>query len=155
MCTLWKLRNFTATVVTKILLKNFTINWFDGKKFALQWISRFSTLCAPQYRKKLLSPKNISSNHLFSNFFSKDVGFTKFLPKYNYNYHTMRLAKFVCVVLMNFSKKGWIFSGKKACVAGNFCWIIFSISPQLAINVRNDTTAAAEFSCKEREDVSH
>ena len=28
-----------------VLLKNFTINWFDGKNFAWQWISRFSTLC--------------------------------------------------------------------------------------------------------------
>ena len=25
-------------------LKNFTINWFDGKKFAWQWIFHFSTL---------------------------------------------------------------------------------------------------------------
>ena len=29
-----------------VLLKNFTVNWFDGKNFAWQWISRFSTLCA-------------------------------------------------------------------------------------------------------------
>ena len=29
-----------------VLLKNFTINWFHGKKFVWQWISRFSTLCS-------------------------------------------------------------------------------------------------------------
>ena len=29
----------------------------------------------------LVSPKNISSNHLFSNFFSENVTFTKFFPK--------------------------------------------------------------------------
>ena len=40
MFTLWKLRNFTATIVTEkfrqinVLLKNFTISWFDGKIFA-------------------------------------------------------------------------------------------------------------------------
>ena len=50
--TLWKLRNFTATVFRKfsvkstrnVLLKNFTVNWFDEKIFVWQWISRFSTL---------------------------------------------------------------------------------------------------------------
>ena len=31
--------------------------------------------------KNLVSPKNISSNQLFSNFYSKKVSFTKFLPK--------------------------------------------------------------------------
>ena len=31
--------------------------------------------------KNLLSPKNISSNQLFSKFFSRNVTFTKFLPK--------------------------------------------------------------------------
>ena len=29
-----------------ILVKKCTINWFDGKKFAWQWISRLSTLCS-------------------------------------------------------------------------------------------------------------
>ena len=48
--TLWKLQNFTATIFSQkfrqinVLLNNFTINWFDGKRFAWQWISRFSTL---------------------------------------------------------------------------------------------------------------
>ena len=48
--TLWKFRNFIATVFSQkfrqinVLLKNFTINWFDGKKFAWQWICRFSTV---------------------------------------------------------------------------------------------------------------
>ena len=49
--TLWKFRNFIATVFSQkfrqinVLLKNITIHWFDGKKFAWQKISRFSTLC--------------------------------------------------------------------------------------------------------------
>ena len=51
-CTVWKLRNFTATVSSQIfrqinvLLKDFTVNQFDEKKFVCQWISRFSTLCS-------------------------------------------------------------------------------------------------------------
>ena len=56
--TLWKLQNFTATIFSQkfrqinVLLNNFTIIWFDGKKFAWQWISRLSTRCvfAPQSR---------------------------------------------------------------------------------------------------------
>ena len=50
--TLWKLRNFTAKGFSQnfrqsiILQKNFTTNWFDGKKFAWQWIFHFSTLCS-------------------------------------------------------------------------------------------------------------
>ena len=49
--TLWKLRNFTAKGFSQnfrqiiILQKNFTTNWFDGKKFAWQWIFYFSTMC--------------------------------------------------------------------------------------------------------------
>ena len=52
---LWKFRNFTATVFSQkfrqinVLLKNFTINWFDGRKFAWQRISRFSTRCVPHW----------------------------------------------------------------------------------------------------------
>ena len=48
--TVWKLRNFTATVFSQIfrqinvLLNNFTVNQFDEKKFAWQWFFRFSTL---------------------------------------------------------------------------------------------------------------
>ena len=38
-----------------------------------------STQCGKM--KNLLPPKNISSNQLFSKFFSKNVAFTKFLPK--------------------------------------------------------------------------
>ena len=42
--------SLTATVFSQnfrqinVLLKNFIMNWFDGKSFAWQWISRFSTL---------------------------------------------------------------------------------------------------------------
>ena len=45
-----KMQTVESTVFTQkfrqinVLLKNFTIDWFDGKKFAWQWISRFSTL---------------------------------------------------------------------------------------------------------------
>ena len=52
-----KFRNFQGFFSQKfrqitILVKKFTINWFDGKKFAWQWISRLSTRCvfAPQSR---------------------------------------------------------------------------------------------------------
>ena len=40
---------------------------------------RYGTQCGKT--KNLVSPKNISSNQLFSNFFSKNATFTKFLPK--------------------------------------------------------------------------
>ena len=46
----WKLRHFTDMIFSQkfrqinVLLKNFTINWFDGRKFGWQWICRFSTL---------------------------------------------------------------------------------------------------------------
>ena len=48
--TVWKLQNFTPTVFSQIfrqinvLLKDFTVNQFDEKKFAWQWFFRFSTL---------------------------------------------------------------------------------------------------------------
>ena len=53
----------TATIFSQkfrqisILVKNFTINWFDGKKFVWQRIARFSTLCKMSlpYTKPLLS----------------------------------------------------------------------------------------------------
>ena len=54
--------------------------------------------------KKLLSPKNISSNHFFSNFFSKTVAFTNFLPK-------MRESKFLKLphsVLLHFFDKNFV-----------------------------------------------
>ena len=53
--TLWKLQNFTAMISPQkfrqinVLLKKFTIDWFDGKKFAWQWICRFSTLWCTIY----------------------------------------------------------------------------------------------------------
>ena len=94
-CTLWKLRSFPApaTIFSQkfrqinVLLKNLTINWFDGKSFEWQWISRFSTFWAAQYCtvwKKCSQWKSISSNqllYLFSNFFSKSAAVTKFLSK--------------------------------------------------------------------------
>ena len=36
---------------SKTILKNFTVNWFDGKKFAWQWIFQFSTLWRPNFEK--------------------------------------------------------------------------------------------------------
>ena len=49
-CSLRKFWNLTAIFFSqkfrqiKVLLKNVTVNWFDGKHFAWQWISLFSTL---------------------------------------------------------------------------------------------------------------
>ena len=45
------------SVKSTFSLKNFTLNWFDEKKFAWQWVFRFSTL--------FVHSKNISSNQLF------------------------------------------------------------------------------------------
>ena len=64
--TVWKLRNFNATVFSQIfrqinvLLKNFTLNWFDEKKFTWQRISRFSTSHTVQCGKAKNSlPRNL------------------------------------------------------------------------------------------------
>ena len=87
---LWKLWNFTVTVFIQnfcqinVLLKNFTVNWFDEKICVAENLSFFHTLfrVAQCWKKRnFLSPKNISSNQLFSKFFSKNVSFTKFLQK--------------------------------------------------------------------------
>ena len=54
-----------ATVFTQkfrqinVLLQNFTINWFDGKKFTWQWISRFSTHTLWKLRNFTLTEKKI------------------------------------------------------------------------------------------------
>ena len=72
--THWKFRNFTATVFSQkicqinVLLKNFTINCFDGKKFAWQWIFRFSTLCCGNYGNSLSC---ISISYFFDKKFVK------------------------------------------------------------------------------------
>ena len=54
-----------------VLPKNFAINWFDGKKFAWQWIFDFSTLhCAHSMEKWKIhfhDWKKISWNQQFSN----------------------------------------------------------------------------------------
>ena len=57
-----------------VLLKNFTINWFDGKKIVWQQHT-------VEKREILFHRKNISSNQLFSNLFTKTVTFTEFLLK--------------------------------------------------------------------------
>ena len=43
----------------------------------------FQNVHTVEKQKNFSHRKNISSNHLFSNFFSKYVGFTKFFPKYS------------------------------------------------------------------------
>ena len=61
------LRNFHTVVILQkfrqinILQKKFTINWFDGKEFAWQIVSQFSTLWWGNYR------------NLLSRFFGKNV----------------------------------------------------------------------------------
>ena len=52
---------------------NQPVNWFD------EILLSYYTLCGKM--KDLLKLKQISSNQLFSNFFSKNFIFTKFLPK--------------------------------------------------------------------------
>ena len=58
--TLWKLQKFTATVFSQIfrqitvLLKNFTVNGFDEKYFAWQWISAISTVCTLHFTVNFL-----------------------------------------------------------------------------------------------------
>ena len=59
--TLWKLRNFTATIFSQkfrqinFLLKKFTLNCFDGKKIAWQRFFCFSTLCWVNFTKNYCS----------------------------------------------------------------------------------------------------
>ena len=65
--TVWKLRNFTATILPQkfrqinFLLKKFTLNWIDEKKFAWQWISCFPTECEK------------TRNSLSQNFFFREI----------------------------------------------------------------------------------
>ena len=75
-------------VKATILLKKLLNSWFHEIFFRWERISCFSTLCSstfPQHSEEkpeiLSHQKNISSNWLFSNFFSKNVNFTKFLSK--------------------------------------------------------------------------
>ena len=56
-------------------------SWFDEKKIWWERISRFSSMRSVEKREILSHWKKISSNHLFSNFFSKTIAFTKFLRK--------------------------------------------------------------------------
>ena len=64
-------------VVPKRVLSCYDKNCFDENslKYVLQIVLQYYS----QYGKT--SPKNISSNQLFSNYFSKNVTFTKFLPQ--------------------------------------------------------------------------
>ena len=80
---MWKLRNFIATILLQkfresVLLKNFI--WFDEKNVRN---SEFLVLphCAIVEKQDNYSYINISSNKLFSNFFSKYVAFTEFFAK--------------------------------------------------------------------------
>ena len=46
-----------------VLLKKFTINWFDGKRFVWQWISPFSTLhCVLSTNTQCGKLKNLLAN---------------------------------------------------------------------------------------------
>ena len=89
--TLLKLRNFTATVFwqifrqIKVLLKNFTMNWFDGKNL-WQWISSFSTL----WPLKLQYLLTFSSNHFAAKSWISDFFFRQWIVKHendNLNEH--------------------------------------------------------------------
>ena len=63
-------------VKAKFLLKSWFHEFFGEREFRVFF---HTAQCGKM--KNLLSPKNISSNQLFSNFFSKNGAFTKFLPK--------------------------------------------------------------------------
>ena len=89
-CTLWSLWNFCITIFWKISVKttssvkSLLYNWFHEINF--KWYKNFvnSTLwrCSVEKRgEKFTAMQFFSSNQLCSNFVSKTVTFTKFLPK--------------------------------------------------------------------------
>ena len=45
---------------SNVLLKNFTVNWFDEKKFAWRWISHFSILCCNFHSVLLIFTTSVS-----------------------------------------------------------------------------------------------
>ena len=73
------LKKFREIVLQSILLKKLISRNFCFVKL------EFRYLCVPIHTVEITEIysywKNISSNHLFSNFFRKTVTFTKFLPK--------------------------------------------------------------------------
>ena len=68
---------------TKLIWRNFLISFSEKSWDKNLWISTLCILCTHSVVKwKIHSHlKNISSKQLFSNFFSKNGAFTKFLPK--------------------------------------------------------------------------
>ena len=70
-------------ITTCNMLKHFTyiITFHYSDLRNLIFIKEHDSLSQCGKMKNILSPKNISSNQLFSNFFGKNVAFTKFLPK--------------------------------------------------------------------------
>ena len=85
--TLWKNQKLTLTEFFFRLINYLVIslvNTLVSRNFCQNTVrvnfSNFHTAHCGNYRN-FLSPKPISSNQLFSDFFSKIVTFTKFLPK--------------------------------------------------------------------------
>ena len=83
-CTLWKLRDSTATVFSQkfrqinVLPKNFTINWFDGKNFRG---SEFLVFPHCEGTRENFLPFRFYVKSTLFNFSSKNVALTKFLKK--------------------------------------------------------------------------
>ena len=74
--------NYNYFVKVTFLLKKILKSWFDEIFNGSQYFLFFHTVTAQCGKmKNLVSPKNISSNQLFSDFFSKNVTFKKFLAK--------------------------------------------------------------------------
>ena len=74
--------NYKNFVKVTFLLKKILKSWFDEIFNGSQYFLFFHTVTAQCGKmKNLVSPKNISSNQLFSIFYSKNITFTKFLPK--------------------------------------------------------------------------
>ena len=91
LCTVWKLRNFTATIFSQkfreinFLLKNFTLSWFDEKKLDGSEFLVFPH-CVPVIStlRKRDHAQKFPWNQLFSNFFSKYVDLTEKLLIFPY-----------------------------------------------------------------------
>ena len=82
------LNKFQITLINSLIVGFlYTSSSFNGFKFAT-----YSQCCS--HSGNLLSShrKNISSNHLFSNFFSKSVTFTQFLLKKSESKFTVTLS---------------------------------------------------------------
>ena len=79
-CVVWKLQKYSLTLFWQKFRESnvFTKELIWRNILSVIW-ERISRLCGKP--KNSLSLKKISWNQLFSNFFSKFVTFTKFLPK--------------------------------------------------------------------------